>query len=216
MVPIAIYGAGGSAREVAWLAGDCRDAGQPLDVVGFIDDNAASQGQVINGIRVRSLEQTLAEFPAVKVIGAIGNCAVRERVVAKLGAAGVPTLSLIHPTVIQSSWLEVGEGAVICARSILSVNVRIGRHVQINFACTVAHDAMVGDFATLAPGVHLSGAVHLGKRVYVGSGAVIKNGTPTQPIVIGDDAVIGAGACVTKSVAPGLTVVGVPARPIQR
>jgi acetyltransferase-like isoleucine patch superfamily enzyme len=56
----------------------------------------------------------------------------------------------------------------------------------------------------------------LGKRVYVGTGAVIKNGTPTQPIVIGDDAVIGAGACVTKSVAPGLTVVGVPARPIQR
>jgi len=75
---------------------------------------------------------------------------------------------------------------------------------------------MMGDFTTLAPGVHISGCVHLGKRVYVGTGAVIINGTQEEPIVIGDDAVIGAGACVIKSVPTGQTVVGVPARPLPR
>ena len=75
---------------------------------------------------------------------------------------------------------------------------------------------IVGDYTTLAPGVHISGRVHLGQRVYVGTGAVIINGTPDNPIVIDDDVTIGAGACVTKSVPAGQTVVGVPARPLQR
>jgi len=58
--------------------------------------------------------------------------------------------------------------------------------------------------------------VHLGKRAYIGTGAVVINGTQENPIVIGDDAVVGAGACVTKTVPAGLTVVGVPAKPLQR
>jgi acetyltransferase-like isoleucine patch superfamily enzyme len=58
--------------------------------------------------------------------------------------------------------------------------------------------------------------VFLGKRVYVGTGAVILNGTQLAPIIIEDDAVIGAGACVTKSVPGGITVVGVPAKPLSR
>ena len=74
----------------------------------------------------------------------------------------------------------------------------------------------MGDFTTLAPGVHVSGCVHFGKRVYVGTGAVIINGTRDNPLILGDDAVVGAGACVTKSVPPATTVVGVPAKPLIR
>jgi acetyltransferase-like isoleucine patch superfamily enzyme len=70
----------------------------------------------------------------------------------------------------------------------------------------------VGDYTTLAPGVHVSGLVHFGERVYVGTGAVISNGTREQPLTIGHDAVIGAGACVTESVGAGLVVAGAPAR----
>lgn len=88
--------------------------------------------------------------------------------------------------------------------------------MQINLDCTIGHDVIMGDYTTLAPGVHVSGCVHFGQRVYEGTGAVIINGTQEAPIVIGDDAVIGAGPCDTKSVAPGLTVVGVPAKPLQR
>jgi acetyltransferase-like isoleucine patch superfamily enzyme len=64
--------------------------------------------------------------------------------------------------------------------------------------------------------VHLAGRIHVGERVFIGIGASIINGTDGHPLLIGADAVIGAGACVTRGVDPGMTVVGVPARPVRR
>ena len=124
--------------------------------------------------------------------------------------------ALVHPRLEMSRWVDLGEGAVLCAGNILTTNIRFGVGVQVNLDCTIGHDSILDDYVTLAPGVHISGCVHLGKRVYVGTGAVIINGTGVQPLVIGEDAVIGAGACVTKSIGPGVTAVGVPAKPLER
>ena len=107
----------------------------------------------------------------------------------------------------------MGEGVVICAGNILTTNIRVGRHVHINLACTISHDVVLGDFVTVAPGAHISGRVHVGDRAYIGTGACIINGESDAPIVIGEDAMVGAAACVTRDVAAGTTVVGVPARP---
>jgi serine acetyltransferase len=74
----------------------------------------------------------------------------------------------------------------------------------------------MGDYTTLAPGVHVSGWVHIGKRVYVGTGAVIINGTEKVPLTIGDDTIIGAGAVVKEVIPSSVTAVGVPARVIKK
>jgi sugar O-acyltransferase (sialic acid O-acetyltransferase NeuD family) len=134
----------------------------------------------------------------------------------KARLAGLRFETIVHPSVQHSPWFEVGEGTVICAGSILSANVVLGRHVQINMGCTIGHDVVLGDYATLSPGVHLSGHVHLGDRVLMGTGAVVVHGTAKAPLVIGNDAVVGAGASVTKPIPAGLTVVGVPAKPLIR
>jgi sugar O-acyltransferase (sialic acid O-acetyltransferase NeuD family) len=134
----------------------------------------------------------------------------------KAGATGFRFETIIHPRTERSRWIKIGLGTVICAGNILTTNITLGTQVQINLDCSIGHDVVMGDYTTLAPGVHVSGWVHFGKRVYVGTGAVIINGTEEAPIIIGDDAVIGAGACVTKSVAERMTVVGVPAKPLQR
>jgi sugar O-acyltransferase (sialic acid O-acetyltransferase NeuD family) len=124
--------------------------------------------------------------------------------------------TLVHPRVEKSRWVTIGSGVVICAGNILTTNITIGDNVQINLDCTVGHDVQLAEYATLAPGVHVSGCVTVGRRVYIGTGAVIINGTQQEPLTIGDDAVVGAAACVTRSVAAGATVVGVPAKALSK
>ena len=206
---VVVYGSGGFAREVAWLASECGH-----QVTAFIDDNRATWGTRLNEIPVMSLEDARREYPHAGVVAAVGSPATRQQLVEKARSAGFAPLDLIHPRIERSKWVEYGEGAVICAGCILTTNIRLGAHVQINLDCTIGHDVVLDDYATLAPGVHLSGWVHVQKHAYFGTGAVVINGTSDAPIIIGEGAVVGAGACVVKSVAPGATVVGVPAKPL--
>jgi len=161
-----------------------------------------------------TLAEAQGRFPGCLVVGAIGSPVAREQTMKRAAAAGFQMGELIHPRVERSRWIHFGPGAVICAGSILTTNISIGAHVQINLDCTVGHDVLMDDFVTLAPGAHISGWVHLAKGAYVGTGAVVINGTAANPIFIGEGAVVGAGACVVKSVETGTTVVGVPAKAI--
>lgn len=213
---ILIYGAGGFGREVAWLAQSVVFCGQGFDVVSFIDDDDRICETTINDIEVLSLVRARGKYSGACVVSGIGVPAIREATMKKASAAGFCFATLVHPDAAMSKWIEIGEGTVICAGNILTTNIKLGKHVQINLDCTIGHDVIMEDYATLAPGVHVSGCVHLGKRVYVGTGAVIVNGIQSRPIEIGDDAVIGAGACVTQSVPSGETWVGVPARPVRK
>lgn len=219
MTNIAIFGSGGFAREVAWLAQTHRSAetDQITNLLCFIDDDKSKQDSILNGIPVLSLQDAHKRFPTALIVGGIGSPIIREKTMLRAAAYGFAFGTLIHNTVIRSDFITTGIGCVICAGCILTVNITMGNHVQINLDSTIGHDVALGDFATLAPGVHVSGYVKIGKRVYIGTGANIINGTLEEPLVIADDVTIGAGACVTKSILePGVTVVGVPAKAIAR
>jgi sugar O-acyltransferase (sialic acid O-acetyltransferase NeuD family) len=212
---IAVYGAGGFGREVAWLAQSVVIAGEDVEVVCFMDDDEALSETRLNDLEVLPLLKAKEKYPKACAISGIGVPRIRELTMAKARAAGFGFATLIHPKTEMSRWVEIGEGSVICAGNILTTNIILGRHVQINLDCTIGHDVVMGDYATLGPGVHVSGCVHIGKRAYIGTGAVIIHGTQDQPLVIGDDVIIGAGACVTKSIHNG-TWGGVPARPLKK
>lgn len=214
MQNVLIYGAGGFAREVAWLVEQCAAAGRALAPVAFIDDNATNHGREVNGLPVLGLEAAAVRFPGAAVALGIGAGAVREKLDARLREHGLQALTLVHPRVEMSRFVALGEGTVVCAGSILTTNIRLGRQVQVNLDCTIGHDVVMEDYVTLAPGVHVSGWVVLEKGAYVGTGATIINGTEDRPLVVGAGAVIGAGACVTRPVPPGVTAVGMPAKPL--
>ena len=201
---IAVYGASGFGREVAWLVEACAAGTSGLEVVCFIDDDSTKQGQHLNGIPVMAFDETKKMHPDASVVSGLGDPAARARLMEKAADAGFAFRTLVHPRVEMSQWIQVGEGTVICAGSILTTNIKLGRHVQINLDCTIGHDVFMDDYATLAPGVHVSGCVHIGKRAYIGTGAVIINGTQDKPLVIGDDVIVGAGSCVTKSITYGV------------
>jgi sugar O-acyltransferase (sialic acid O-acetyltransferase NeuD family) len=211
---IAVYGAGGFGRELAWLVQSCNDVEDRYELVCFIDDNQDLHGGMLNELRIFGLQQAHRAFPKAKVVCGVGIPRTRETIVNKAREMGFNFEAVIQPRIERSQWIDIGEGAIICAGNILTTNITIGRHVHINLGCTIGHDVRIGDYSTLAPGVHVSGYVYIGSRVYVGTGAVFVNGTESEPLVIGDDVTIGAGACVTRSIEAGQTVVGVPARPI--
>jgi sugar O-acyltransferase (sialic acid O-acetyltransferase NeuD family) len=205
---LAIFGAGASAREVAWLARECW--GDDLQLTFVVDTVDPVDGPT-NGISLMRLADFARKFPDTPVVVAVGDPALRENCVKKCMAAGLAFASLVHPRVEASQWISIGIGTIVCAGSILTTNVTIGRHVHINVGCTISHDANFGDFVTLSPGVHISGWVNLGRCAFLGTGAVVINGSSKRPISIGENGVIGAGACVIRDVAPNTTVVGVPA-----
>jgi acetyltransferase-like isoleucine patch superfamily enzyme len=103
--------------------------------------------------------------------------------------------------------MQIGEGAIICAGSIATVNVRFEPFCMVNLTCTIGHEAVIGRGSVLNPTVNISGGVELGSGVLVGTGAQI-----LQYVKVGDGATIGAGAVVTKDVYAGTTVVGIPAK----
>lgn len=202
-----IFGAGGFGREVAWLAEQSR--GDSTEIV-FVVDQAEYLSTPINGVNVCLLAKLVAQSDARYVV-ALGSPTHRCRISKILDAQGISPAILIHPRSEMSRYIEVGIGSIVCAGVIATTNIIVGKHVHINLGCTIGHDVRIGNFSTLSPGVHVSGHVNIGDSVFIGTGATIINGAPDNPIVIGNGAVIAAGACVTRSVAAGSMVAGVPA-----
>ena len=202
-----IFGAGGFGREVAWLAEQCW--GSEVER-RFVVDQPAYLCPPINGVEVELLDEA-SPIDGDRFIVAIGEPGLRRKAAAACIRTGLQPIHLVHPRVEMSARVELDEGVVVCAGSIITTNVRLGAHVHVNLACTIGHDVSIGDYTTLSPGVHVSGHVEIAEDVFIGTGANIINGSATTPLVIGKGAVIAAGACVTRPVEPGALVAGVPA-----
>lgn len=217
MKRFAIFGASGCGRGVLPLVRLQLQADLAAGLVDlvFVDDQPIAP--LVNGQRVLTYTQWLAEPASSRFMTvAIANGQVRQKLVERCAADGVQFFEARAANVVQLDDVQVGAGAVLCPFVTLTSNIRIGQHFHANLYSYVEHDCVIGDFVTFAPGVKCNGNVHIEDHVYIGAGAVIKQGLPGKPLVIGRGAVVGMGAVVTKSVAPGVTVVGNPARPLMK
>jgi sugar O-acyltransferase (sialic acid O-acetyltransferase NeuD family) len=209
LTPLAIVGAGGFGREIAWLADDINREKPTFELVGFIDDEATStpEGYPVVG----NTDQWIAHGRVdVHLVCALGDPVTRWQVAGRLSDAGFKFATLVHPTVKRSRHVRIGPGGMICADNILTTNIDIGAHALLNLDCTVGHDSTLADYISMMPGVHISGDVTTDIGAYFGTGAVAING-----VRIGAWSVIGAGAVVSSDVPRGVIAVGVPAKPIK-
>lgn len=210
----AVYGANGCGRSIMPLARSQLQA-QGIDTTRlvFIDDSP--QAPVINDHPVLSYSQFLAtEALAHYAVLAIANSEIREKLAVRCTTDGVHPWTVCAANVFIMDYVNLGEGAVLSPFVTLTSNICIGRNFHANLYSYVEHDCVIGDFVTFAPAVRCNGNVIIEDHAYIGAGAVIKQGVPGNPLVIGRGAVVGMGAVVTKSVQAGTTVVGNPAKPL--
>lgn len=211
---IGIYGASGFGKEVMPLV---RQQFPTLakDSFVFIDDGQA--GNSLNDYAVLSYQDFLAKPNINKAVTiAIANSQVREKLVKRLTEDQVQHLDIQASNTVILDEVTIGEGSLLCPFTCLTSNIKIGKFFHANIYSYVAHDCIIGDYVTFAPGVKCNGNIHIQDHAYIGTGAIIKQGTPDQPLIIGKGAIVGMGAVVTKSVPAGVTVVGNPARILQR
>lgn len=144
---------------------------------------------------------------------AIGNPHGRVRLSFhdRLVAEGLQPVTIAHPTAWIADNAIIGLGTQILAGAIVEAEVRIGRQCIINTKAAVDHESILEDGAELAPGATLCGLVHVGVNGWVCAGATV---LPRKKI--GADAIVGAGAVVNRDVPDGVTVVGVPAKPLKQ
>ena len=206
-----IYGASGFGREVLPVARDMFSAMAGTRLV-FVDDSATEHN--INGCDVLTFDAFVSE-PGVKSINcAVADSGVRRTLVQKCIFAELAFFSICASDSVVMDQVAIGTGSILQPHVTLTSNIRIGQHFHANIYSYVAHDCIIGDFVTFAPRVSCNGNVVIEDDVYVGTGAILKQGRPDKPLVIGHGAIIGMGAVVTKDVAPGTTVIGNPARPM--
>lgn len=206
MKDIVIVGAGGFAREVAWLIEEINKYTSKWNLLGFIDDNEELKGKKLNGYEVLgNIDYLNSSNIIADVVIAIGNGKIRENIVKKIKNRQYATL--IHPSISISDTNVIGEGCIICASSILTVNIVIKNHVIINLDCTIGHDVYLNDFVTLMPSVNVSGNVKIDKYTTIGTGTNI-----IQGLSIGENVMIGAGTVMIKNIDSNCTIVGNPGK----
>lgn len=177
----------------------------------FIDDGASGQA---NGYPILSFDDFMSIPAALRSVTiAIASSQVRKILSTRCQSNGVGIISVRASNVVTLDQVVIGEGSILMPFSCLTSNISIGKQFHSNYHSYVGHDCRIADYVTFGPRVSCNGSIQIEDGVYVGSGAVIKQGTPEKPMVLGAGCVIGMGAVVTKSVAPGVTVVGNPARP---
>lgn len=209
---ILIYGAGGHAREMAAHVPHVRrEGGEGYHAEAFVEDGV-TPGRSLCGLPVIPGDVFERDYRSRMVVVAIGDPEGRRQVVERCAKAGHKFPALVHSSVDIAGVREIGEGAVIFRGSMLTVDIRIGRHVHLNIGCTVSHDAVIDDFATLSPGVRVAGNVHIGAGAFLGIGASVINGSASNPLSIAPGSMIAAGACVTTGTEPNCLYAGVPAR----
>jgi sugar O-acyltransferase (sialic acid O-acetyltransferase NeuD family) len=211
----AIYGASGCGRSLMPVARQQLAREHYSSEIVFIDDALTDIGEV-NGHRAINYQSFLNEVADAKSVQiAIANSRVREKIAQRLEADGISLWSIQADNVVLMDYAEIAAGAALSPFVSITSNIKIGKCFHANLYSYVEHDCIIGDFVTFAPGVKCNGNIHIHDHAYIGTGAMIKQGTTDQPLVIGAGAIVGMGAVVTKSVPAGATVVGNPARIVQ-
>ena len=187
----ALIGYGGHAREVMAQMG--------IKLTCFVDDKYIKHEDPTVPLSLFNPENYV-------VMIAIADPKVRFEILQKLPKE-TQFFTFIHPTALLMNNIEIGEGSFIGAYSILTTNIKLGKHTILNRGNHIGHDCIVGDYFSAMPGSIVSGNVTISNSVYMGNNSSIK-----EKISICNNVTIGSNATVVKDIVTSGVYVGVPAK----
>ncbi len=205
-----IIGAGGFGREMFAAAREAVGFGERFRVKGFLDGNARALDGFVGYPPVVGDPETYRAREDDVFVTALGDVGARRRCAEMVEARGGRFIPVIHRTASLGPNVSVGDGAFVAHNAVLTADVKVGRHACVFHGSVVGHDAALGDFS------HVYSLVSIGGGVSLGEGARVFPGARIVPRVsVGAGATVGIGSAVVRSVDPGTTVFGVPARPLR-
>lgn len=209
-LPVIVLGCGGHSKV---LIEALKKRGEKI--LGIADSKPSKDLKGLNGISLIGNDDAVLEFLPESVLlvnglGSVADTGLRMSIYQNYKTRGYQFATVIHPSSIIASDVEIGEGSQIMAGAIIQTGTKIGDNVIINTRASVDHDCIIGSHAHVAPGVTLSGGVEVGEGAHIGTGATV-----IQGVRIGRNTIIGAGSIVIKNMPEGVTAMGVPAKVVR-
>ncbi|HTC70794.1 MAG TPA: acetyltransferase [Acidothermaceae bacterium] len=211
--PLVIVGAGGFARETAQAVDALNSSNPTWDLLGFVDDDPALAGHLIDGVKVLGPLDALGDLPDVSVVVCTGrpdNYFSRRRIVERLAFGSDRFATIVHPSCAIAADVQIGAGSVLLAHVTATAAVTISDHVAVMPQSVLTHDDHVHDYVTVASGVRLGGAAVIEAGAYLGSGVLVREG-----VRIGAWSLVGMGSVVLHDVPAAQVWFGAPARMVR-
>jgi len=209
---IVIIGAGGLAKEVAFLIDNINQKKKQWNILGFIDNNKKNIGVKLNDISIIGTDDWLiGQNKSINMAFGIGDPGLIKKLSINYSKNNLIEFpNLIHPNAI-GDWgnISLGNGNIICAGNVFTTSIHIGNFNYFNLSCTLGHDSIIGNYNVINPTVNISGGVEIEDEILLGTGSQI-----LQYKNICSNCVVGAGAVVTKNLEEKGVYIGAPAKKI--
>jgi len=211
---IVIIGAGGHAKEIAYLIEEINRDKKIWNLLGYIERDNSNKGSYNGKFQVIGDENFLISSKVINAVIAVGAPNIVQSIHERISALKSSILfpNIIHPDILKKMrGIKIGRGNIICEGNIFTTDISIGSFNCFNRGCNISHDCEIEDYCIINPGVNISGGVKIESNCLIGTGATI-----LQYLEIGKGATVGAGSLAARNVEAGATVVGVPARMVRK
>jgi sugar O-acyltransferase (sialic acid O-acetyltransferase NeuD family) len=198
---IAIVGFGGFASEFySYLIND--NICQPQRIEFFVEREYLLKYEIN---KVYDLDYLIKNIDDYIVYIAIGDPKTRKKI-SNLLPSNTFFGTFIHSScIITGKDVSIGHGSIICPGTIITTNVTIGKHSQLNLQTSIGHDSVICDYFTSAPKVSISGNNFIGDLVYIGTNSCTK-----EKVTIMKNVTIGLNSGVVKDINEAGVYIGTP------
>ena len=215
---VVIIGGKGTAVVIAEQIYDAQTRfGRDIEVLGFaFDDPAYSAG--INGWPVlcgtREAYAKYKDDESVKFVFALYRSDLLEERIALRESLGIPMdrfLSFVHPTAYIAKSARLAQGNIILANCAINCNAVLGNFNTMNTNAMIGHDTVLGNNNFIAAHTCIGSGLVIGNGNFTGLNCSIRNF-----VQMGDYNLIGMASNVVKNVTDHTTLVGNPAKPLNK